>query len=68
MSSKNDEESGLRVDLKLLTMCTFLILREGSKMTLNYRVIVERYPFPNELLGSSIIAIKSSLYLTKKTR
>ena len=32
-------------------------------MTINYWVIVERYPFPNEVVGSSIHALKSSLYL-----
>jgi len=39
-------------------------------MTLNYRVIVKRYPFLNEVVGSLIPAVKSSLYLTgeeKKT-
>ena len=32
-------------------------------MTLNYRVIVERYPFPNGMVGSSIPALKYSLYI-----
>ena len=36
-------------------------------MTLNYQVILERYPFMNGVIGSSISAVKSSLYLTKKT-
>ena len=35
-------------------------------MTLNYRVIVERYLFPNEVVGASIPTVKSSLYLTEK--
>jgi hypothetical protein len=35
-------------------------------MTLNYQVKVERYPFPNEVVGDLILAMKSSLYLTKK--
>jgi hypothetical protein len=35
-----------------------------SKMTLNYRVIVERYPFPNEVVGGSISDLISSVYLT----
>ena len=35
-------------------------------MTLNYRVIVERYPFPNGVVGNSIYVVKSSLYLTEK--
>jgi hypothetical protein len=34
-------------------------------MTLNYQVIVERYPFPKEVFGGSIPAVKSSLYLMK---
>ena len=34
-----------------------------SEMTLNYWVIVEKYPFPNEMIGGSIPAVKSSLYL-----
>ena len=33
-------------------------------MILNYWVIVERYPFPNGVVGGSIPALKSSLYLT----
>ena len=37
-----------------------------KEMTLNYLVIVEWYPFMNEVLGSLIPAMKSSLYLTKK--
>jgi hypothetical protein len=35
-------------------------------MTLNYRVIVKRYPFPNEVVGGSIPDVKSSLYLIKR--
>ena len=35
-------------------------------MTLNYQVIVERYPFPNGVVGGSIPAVKSFLYLTEK--
>ena len=38
-----------------------------SKTTLNYRVIVERYPFVNKVVGGSIPAVKSSLYSTEKT-
>ena len=38
-----------------------------SEMTLNYWVIVERYPFLNEVVGGSIPAMKASLYLTEKT-
>ena len=30
------------------------MLRIWSEMTLNYQVIVERYPFSNEMVGSSI--------------
>ena len=37
------------------------------KMTLNDRVIVERYLFPNEVVGGSIPAVKSSPYLTEQT-
>ena len=37
-----------------------------SEMTLNYRVIVERYTFPNEVVGGSISDVKSSLYLMEK--
>ena len=36
------------------------------EMTLNYRVIVERYPFPNGVIGSSIPVVKTSRYLTEK--
>ena len=38
-----------------------------SEMAQNYWVIVERYPFPNGVVGGSISAVKSSLYLTEKT-
>ena len=38
-----------------------------SEMTLNYRVIVERYSFANgTVVGSLISVMKSSLYLTGK--
>jgi hypothetical protein len=37
-------------------------------MALNYQVIVERYPFPNAVVGGSIPVVKSSLYLTKKNK
>jgi hypothetical protein len=37
-----------------------------SEMTLNYRVIVERYPFPNGVVDNLIPVLKSSLYLTGK--
>jgi hypothetical protein len=36
------------------------------EMLLNSRVIVERYPFPNGVAGSSIPIVKSSLYLIEK--
>ena len=39
-----------------------------SKITLNYHVIVERYPFMNEVVGSLIHVVQSSLYLTKRTK
>ena len=32
-------------------------------MTLNYQVIVERYPFFDGAVGSAIPTVKSSLYL-----
>ena len=37
------------------------------EMLLNYWVIVERYPFPNGVVGSSIPIVKSSLYVIEKT-
>lgn len=38
-----------------------------SEMALNYRVvIVERYPIPNEVVGGSNSAVKSSLDSTEK--
>ena len=37
-----------------------------SEMTLNYRVLVEKYPFPNRVAGGSIPDVKSSLFLTGK--
>lgn len=39
-----------------------------SAMTLNYHVILERYPFPNEVVGGSVPVVKSSLYLTEKEK
>jgi hypothetical protein len=33
----------------------------GSKMALNYRMIVERYTIPNGVIGGSIFTVKSSL-------
>ena len=39
-----------------------------SKMTVNYRVIVERYPFFNEVVGNSISTLKSSLHLMGKRK
>jgi hypothetical protein len=39
-----------------------------SEMTLNYQVLVERYPFPNGVVSGSIPVVKSSLYLMRKTR
>ena len=35
-----------------------------SEMILNYRVIVERYPFSNGVVGGLIPVVKCSLYLT----
>ena len=34
-------------------------------MTLNYWVIVEKYPFLNEVVGDLIPTVKSSLYRKK---
>jgi hypothetical protein len=35
-------------------------------MILNYRVIVERYPFMNGVVGGLISVVKFSLYLMEK--
>ena len=35
-----------------------------NEITLNYRVIVERYPFMNGAASNSISNVKSSLYST----
>ena len=49
-------------------VCQFLYIENiGSDTTLNYRVVVERYPFPNGVVGGSIPVERSSLYLTGKT-
>ena len=37
------------------------------EMIINYRVIVERYPFSNGVVGGSNPVVKSSLYLTGQT-
>ena len=39
-----------------------------SEMTLNYRVIMKRYPFVNGLVAGSILTVKSSLSLTERQR
>ena len=36
------------------------------KMIVNYRAIVERCPFPNEVVGALIPVVKSSLYLMEE--
>ena len=36
------------------------------EMILTYRVTVERNLFSNEVVGGSILAVKSSLYLMEK--
>ena len=36
-------------------------------MTPNYWVIVERYPFPNEVVGGLMTVVKSFLYLMEQT-
>ena len=43
-------------------------LMHVSKVTLNYQVIVERYPFLNGVVGGSILVVKSSLYLTREKK
>jgi hypothetical protein len=47
-----------------VTLTPLRLFIPRSEMTLNYRVIVERYPFPNGVVGGSIPVVKSSLYLT----
>ena len=42
------------------------MIRVLSEMTLNYWLIVERYPFLNGVVGGSISAVKSSLNLMKR--
>jgi hypothetical protein len=37
-----------------------------SKMNLNYWITMEKYPFPNIVVDSSIHDVKSSHYLTEK--
>ena len=50
---------------KLLVFESSLKL-SSTKMTLNYLVIVERYPILNGVVGGSIPIVKSSLYLMEK--
>ena len=47
---------------------TFRLTFERFGMTLNYWVIVKRNPFTNGVVGGSIPAVKSSLYLTEKNK
>ena len=46
--------------------CTYklYIPKERSEMTLDYRVIVERCPFPNEVVGDSNPVVKFNLLST----
>ena len=37
-----------------------------SKITLDYRVSVNMFSFPNEMVGGAIPAVKFSLYLMEK--
>jgi hypothetical protein len=43
--------------------CSSIMIRDDPKL----RVIVERYPSPNGVVGGLTSAMKSSLYLTEKT-
>ena len=49
------------VDVHVVFHCPIMIGHLRSEMALNYGVIVERYPFHNEVVGGSILALKSSL-------
>ena len=44
----------------------FIPILVRFKMTLNYRVIVDRYPFSDGVVGGSILLVKFSLHLTEE--
>lgn len=56
---------------KLRPRCIFLKIPHWqqfcSVMTLNYWVVVEKYQFPNRVIGGSIPTVKSSQYMTETT-
>ena len=45
-----------------------LLFMPWSEMTIKFWVIVQRYPFPNGVVGGLIPAVKSSLYLMEETK
>ena len=52
---------------KFSTGANFLTsLHPRSEITLNYRAMVERYPFSNGVVGGLIRVVKFSLYLTER--
>jgi hypothetical protein len=54
------------IESRVFRRSHFIYCLISFEMTLNYLVIVERYPFLNGVVIDSILAVKSSLYLTKK--
>ena len=59
------KDSQQKLDYTLVTKSSnkklCICKKNRSKMTLNYQVIVERYSFPNEVVGGLIPTVKSSL-------
>ena len=52
-------------ELHLLSVADIFVIHQ-SKATLNYRVIVERYPMSNGVVDGTILVVKSSLFLTQE--
>ena len=52
----------IRIQAKHVLKYSIWMVQDDPKL----RVIVERYPFLNAIVGGSILVVKSSLYLTRK--
>ena len=58
--------ANMPIQISMVSHIYYFWMFDQSEMTLNYRVIVEKYQFLNEVVGGSIPAVKSSLYLMGK--
>jgi hypothetical protein len=56
----------IQFSISLDSLFNYIIDGLRSKMTLNYWAIVEKYPFPNGVVGGLIFRCQIFLYLIKK--